>query len=100
MTGMIERVARAILAEAEVQATCGEDVFREYYNPADMARAAIAAMREPTPEAVVAGKSGWTAWVRGTDHSGENLVRLIFSAMIDAGLAEGPAKAPNEPAKG
>ena len=69
---MIEHVAWAI--EREDVGNLGADVQADRY--AVMARAAIAAMREPMPEMSKAG------WVIGQDHN------RVWQAMIDKALEE------------
>ena len=67
MTDMIERVAKAI-----------NDTMLQHgdYKPDELARAAIAAMREPTEDMVEAGYS---------DAMAED-AKATFTAMIDAAL--------------
>lgn len=78
---MIERVARAICKEGshccqnEGRPTCWASGYE------DAARAAIEAMRVPTPAMIEAGR--WAAEEGGAE--------TIWSAMIDAALREEPA---------
>lgn len=103
---MIERVARAICAKDDALDTCAgrggcddpEGCFRF-----DQARAAIAAMREPTPEMVTAGMSvavkppdwmqpnplGDASYVHKSFMSRENTA-AHFTAMIDQAIKEQP----------
>lgn len=93
MTNMIEQVARAICtADAN-----DWDTLTQSYNGRmrqhDLeryARAAIEAMREPTPDMVSAG--GSTAFGGTRDDSfaelAEGMARDAYAAMIDAALTE------------
>jgi len=88
---MVERVARAIWNEDSVRAT-GRDRRIDWSDagPADhakfasLARAAIAAMREPTDGMVQAGQEEWGPSV-GTIMLSD-LMRRTHRAMIDATL--------------
>lgn len=101
MTTMIERVARAIAgADPEQQgqiddSEMGEyfwEKYREHYLP--LARAAIEAMREPTPDMISAGIKREVAWEYGErgdwdDESGPHVPsHAAYQSMIDAALNE------------
>jgi hypothetical protein len=76
MTNMIERVAKAI-----------NDVYEPgYYNPKSLARAAIAAMRDCTPEMLDAGSAAHPAggYTRGTLLN--DIIECEWVAMCDAAL--------------
>lgn len=95
MSSMVERVARAILKarfyDYEPHAY-GNDVdlfFREIdpehmYEARDEARAAIAAMREPTEAMKYAFNKDWQAWMNHEIDDEDHL----YKAMIDAALGE------------
>jgi hypothetical protein len=74
MSEMVERVAQA-LADAEYRSYDGDA------NHYEMARAAIAAMREPTDDMICAAKDEDMAWNVGD----------VWRAMIDEALADEPA---------
>lgn len=78
MSEMIERVARAI---CETTSGTGDDHQWEMF--VDEARAAIEAMREPTPQMVDSGM----ACEAGTF---EEDIQRIFKTMIDTALSEQP----------
>jgi len=88
---MVERVARAL---AEFAPTPGFDAAQrqawidEYWTGyEDEARAAIAAMREPTEEMVRAGIGALAVADYGMPEYGpEDAAEMTFSAMIDAAL--------------
>jgi hypothetical protein len=69
MSGMVERVARALMAH--LRADDGEDFY-------DAARAAIEAMRGATPEMIQAAHDE-----KGSDEWD------VYTAMIDAAIKEG-----------
>lgn len=77
MTEMVERVARAI---------AGEDYTGFWGDWIDEARAAIEAMREPTPAACVAGGSAYTVASGGSPDGGLDALVPAYRAMIDAAL--------------
>lgn len=93
MSEMVERVARAMEAADDSGAT---GVFGSGPNVDAMARAAIAAMREPTEEMVLAGAGA----MEGRSHEHEPQSAVIFGqpaevwrAMNDQALSdagEGP----------
>lgn len=88
---MIERVARAIAEEA---AMWGDEATRPEVRHA-LARAAIAAMREPTEAMVEAGASDV---IQSPCNTSYEIATDAYRVMIDAALAEGAPKPPNEPA--
>jgi hypothetical protein len=81
---MVERVARALCAEDGTNPddldSQGQIWWRCYI---DDARAAIAAMREPTLDMEVAGTEQWLCEAAMEDRSKAN-----WQAMIDSALAE------------
>jgi len=86
MTNMIERVAKAI-----------NDVYEPgYYNPKSLARAAIAAMREPTGAMYMAGGDvSPSAHLADKDYKpygtktiGDMAAKAAWEKMIDAALEE------------
>jgi hypothetical protein len=79
---MIERVARAICADDE---DGDESKWSRYY---DNARAAIAAMREPTREMLDALLPPRSSITDARYESRRDLRPLIYRAMIDAALAK------------
>jgi len=92
VTDMIERVARAILSghnwAAGDLAPNGFDEMTAHWQEAyrAMARAAIEAMREPTPEMVADGvKAAWRE--PNPPQIVEDQVRKIHRAMIAAALS-------------
>lgn len=78
MTEMIERVAKAI-----------EDTYDMYADPtpAQRARAAIEAMREPTTEMIAAGSN--FAWFEGRTNDLDDAA-TTWRAMIDAATPPAP----------
>jgi hypothetical protein len=90
MTQMIERVARAICASGVCIDPDSYDVDRYWRRWIPEARAAISAMREPTPamldtfvsralQVSVSGEGGWTQYAIGQ-----------WQQMIDAALRDQP----------
>jgi hypothetical protein len=78
MTDMIERVAKAI-----------NDVYEPgYYNPQKLARAAIAAMREPTDAMVAVGYDNfmWGPCGSTSDDLPDANPNDVWIDMIDAAL--------------
>lgn len=100
MNEMVERVAKAVFDEANRQQPHPSDKEWAQASVQDkgaahsFARAAIAAMREPTEAMAVAGAKTVEGHVWLT---GESIHRR-WQAMIDAALAEGPMTEPSEPA--
>lgn len=89
MTDMIERVARALV-------TC--EAWSSFWSDDDariLARAAIAAMREPTKAMVEAGASDV---IQSPCNTSYEIATDAYRVMIDAALAEGAPKPPNKPA--
>ncbi|MGV0879499.1 hypothetical protein V6767_20400 [Martelella sp. FLE1502] len=90
MTGMIERVARAIAGKMHEDGDygmTGNDAYErrpEEFNA--LARAAIEAMREPTPAMCEAGETGLAA--NGVDDVNETDAPECWKAMITAALQE------------
>jgi poly-gamma-glutamate capsule biosynthesis protein CapA/YwtB (metallophosphatase superfamily) len=85
---LVERVARAMFAAngPDGNRYWGEDPEQEWLTYVDDARAAIAAIRVPTVAMIVAGHN-----LRiDPSYSAEE----IYTAMIDAGLAEGSLLTP------
>lgn len=98
MSGMVEKVARAIEAAYQVRV---EEKLQVKFNPApehwgtdteyhDMARAAIAAMREPTKGMVNKGESA--AWDSDNSMPAFSAMIVGYQAMIDAALKESEAE--------
>ena len=78
MNEMVERVAHALMA-VTAQHECGDLKLKHHY---EMARAAIAAMREPTEVAKSVGIDVLAEIINGHDNG--YLVGQIYCAMIDA----------------
>lgn len=95
MTDMIERVARAICAH-DGKPAFDDRVEREQRRFRNAAFIAIAAMREPTEAMVEAG--GLEVFSCSDDDPSAEKAAAAWPAMIDAALAEGAPKPPNEPA--
>lgn len=96
---MIERVAAVILAEAaprcyDDRCCCIGDGERfeclTGSTPNEVARAAIAAMREPTEAMVDAATESITGPGTGPDHDYDDDMRRGYAAMISAALGETP----------
>lgn len=93
MTDMIERVARAI-DEAHRNEKVSDEMWavckrHSAFKPAfDCARAAIAAMRDCTPEMLDAGSAAHPAggYTRGTLLT--DIIECEWRAMVDAALTE------------
>ena len=80
MTDMIERVARAIVGVTDQEWEDENEAWREFYRA--IARAAIAAMREPSETMVDAA---WASW---EDPEGSKGFVGAWQAMIDIALDE------------
>lgn len=90
ISDMVERVARAIAADER-----DEQFWPEYVSAA---RAAIAAMREPTPEMM---RSGMGDGARGSiadaldyNNDSDDVLQRAFTAMIDTALSSSEARDP------
>lgn len=88
MSGLVERVAKAIFREGfhhdeleSVVAAKWEEWPESRQQCRRKARAAIEAMREPTNEMVGAGVEGWKA-------NGYLSIQWVWPCMIDAALGD------------
>ena len=81
MNEMVERVAHALMA-VTAQHECGDLKLKHHY---EMARAAIAAMREPTEAMASRGVDAYP-WDRARDQTTDFYVAGMFRAMIDDAL--------------
>jgi len=85
MSEMVERVARALL---RAHYECGEDDIRSSVYANALARAAIAAMREPTEGMLMAGNGAALATETLMNDGRFSCERATFASMIDAALAD------------
>lgn len=92
---IIERVARVLCERRgldpdfnyDPKALTGRGMIR-WMDFADDARAAIAALREPSDAMIEAGERTGSSCC-GSDLSGPEIERLIWTSMIDTALTEG-----------
>ena len=86
---MVEQVARAICAKVDCDYDGILDSAKEEYR--SLARAVIAAMRDPTDKMNATGVSkAFGIGLDGPDGVGPSDAAAIFTAMIDAALEETP----------
>jgi hypothetical protein len=90
---MVERVARAICPADDWTVTDFDDLSRDgRARFVAMARAAIAAMREPTPEMLKAGNGAMLGRMRDATLGGEGALKVGWQAMV--GQAAGDLSVP------
>ena len=101
MSNMVERVARAIAADINqhqldvgfaMEADFNGDLQKDWFLYISTARAAIAAMREPSEAMIEAGVRHRLGTSIGADNYWPDDTCALFEKMIDAVLAEGGRK--------